>query len=119
MLDEPAAGLDAVDTEKLGTLLKAIAASGIAVILIEHDMDLVMSVSNRVVVLDAGQKIAEGPPAEVMANEEVQKAYLGEGYTLHRAEAPRALSPRLFCLRRKAFPPDMEKSRSFATSPSM
>jgi ABC-type branched-subunit amino acid transport system ATPase component len=94
LLDEPAAGLDAADTEKLAALLKAIAASGIAVILIEHDMDLVMSISDRVIVLDAGQKIAEGPPSDVMANAEVRKAYLGKGAAPQRAHAPRTPSSR-------------------------
>ena len=59
-LDEPAAGLDAKDTEAIGDVLRKVADTGVAVILIEHDMQLVMEVSDRVVVLDAGAKIAEG-----------------------------------------------------------
>ena len=82
-LDEPAAGLDPGDTRRLGELLRKVAATGIMVLLVEHDMKLVMTVSDHVVVLDAGQKIAEGPPAEVARNPLVLKAYLGE--QLHAA----------------------------------
>ncbi len=82
-LDEPAAGLDPGDTRRLGELLRKVAATGIGVLLVEHDMKLVMTVSDHVVVLDAGQKIAEGPPAEVARNPLVLKAYLGE--QLHAA----------------------------------
>ncbi len=78
LLDEPAAGLGKDDTARLGGLLRQIAERGIAVILVEHDMSLVMEVSDRVLVLDAGEKIAEGTPAEVRTNPEVLKAYLGE-----------------------------------------
>ena len=79
MLDEPAAGLDEIDTESLGRLLRRIAEMGIAVAIIEHDMNLVMGISDHVVVLDAGKCIMAGTPAEVRVNPEVRAAYLGEG----------------------------------------
>ncbi|MGZ5841794.1 MAG: branched-chain amino acid ABC transporter ATP-binding protein/permease, partial [Xanthobacteraceae bacterium] len=85
LLDEPAAGLDDADTEKLGKLLTAVARIGIIVILVEHDMQLVMSVSDRVVVLDAGAKIADGTPVEVAADPAVLEAYLGAEKSLDRS----------------------------------
>jgi len=78
-LDEPAAGLNAQDSAAIGTLLRKLAEAGITVILVEHDMDLVMGVSNQVIVLDAGAKIAEGTPAQVAADPAVREAYLGAG----------------------------------------
>jgi ABC-type branched-subunit amino acid transport system ATPase component/ABC-type branched-subunit amino acid transport system permease subunit len=86
-LDEPAAGLDVADTQALGRLLQQIARAGIAVILIEHDMQLVMGISDRVVVLDAGSKIAEGTPAAVAADPAVLKAYIGEETPTARSRA--------------------------------
>ena len=79
MLDEPAAGLGPADTEKLGILLRKIAAAGIAVVLIEHDMSLVMTISDHVVVLDAGMRLAAGDVETVRRDPAVIKAYLGEG----------------------------------------
>jgi ABC-type branched-subunit amino acid transport system ATPase component/ABC-type branched-subunit amino acid transport system permease subunit len=78
-LDEPAAGLDADDSAAIGKLLGELAAIGLIVILVEHDMELVMGVSRHVVVLDAGSRIAEGAPAEVAADPAVRAAYLGAG----------------------------------------
>ena len=78
LLDEPAAGLSADDTRRLGEVLKRIAALGIAVVIVEHDMQLVMAVSDRVYVLDAGALIAEGDPAAVQASAAVRAAYLGD-----------------------------------------
>ena len=77
LLDEPAAGLAREDKDRLGRLLQRIAARGIAVVLVEHDMSLVMGVSDEVAVIDAGAGIAAGPPREVQQNPEVKRAYLG------------------------------------------
>jgi branched-chain amino acid transport system ATP-binding protein len=77
LLDEPAAGLDDADTVKLGALLQRLARSGLAVVLVEHDMALVMSISDEIVVLDAGRRIAAGTPAVVRADPAVKAAYLG------------------------------------------
>ena len=78
LLDEPAAGLSREDKASLGRLLRRIADSGIAVGLVEHDMSLVMEVSDRIVVIDAGQRLAVGTPAEVRADPAVRRAYLGD-----------------------------------------
>ena len=87
LLDEPAAGLTRADTDRLGQLLRRIAARGVAVVLVEHDMPLVMGLSDQILVMDAGRPIAAGPPAEIRRNPAVLRAYLGGADTPARPRA--------------------------------
>ncbi|MBU0587397.1 MAG: ATP-binding cassette domain-containing protein [Gammaproteobacteria bacterium] len=93
LLDEPAAGLSREDKDQLAALLRRIADSGLGVLLVEHDMALVMGISDQVVVLDAGQWLAAGSPAEVQANAAVQQAYLGESLQADEAAPDLARVP--------------------------
>jgi branched-chain amino acid transport system ATP-binding protein len=84
MLDEAMAGLNQTETAEAVELVKKIRKSGVTVLLVEHVMEVVMPISNRVVVLDYGRKIAEDTPERVIHNEEVIKAYLGDKYHASR-----------------------------------
>ena len=78
LLDEPAAGCNSVETEEIDRLICRVASKGIAVVLVEHDMKLVMKISDRILVLERGRPLIEGNPADVRANPAVLEAYLGK-----------------------------------------
>jgi branched-chain amino acid transport system ATP-binding protein len=86
-LDEPAAGLDTRESEDLGRRLRQIADAGTTTLLIDHDMGLVLTICDRIVVLEFGKVIAAGPPDEVRRDPRVVKAYLGGGPASQEAEA--------------------------------
>lgn len=77
LLDEPASGLNAVETQRLGDLLDRIRARGVTLLLVEHDMSLTMGICDRILVLHQGRRLAEGTPREIQADEAVVSAYLG------------------------------------------
>jgi branched-chain amino acid transport system ATP-binding protein len=77
LLDEPGSGLDQVESDAFGHLLRELASEGLGVFMVEHDMDLVMQTCDWIHVLDFGTKIAEGTPEQVRADPRVQAAYLG------------------------------------------
>jgi branched-chain amino acid transport system ATP-binding protein len=85
LLDEPSSGLDEAETDAFGELLAGLAAEGRGILMVEHDMDLVMSVCDQIHVLDFGAVIASGSPLEIRGNRRVQEAYLG--YSDHEDEA--------------------------------
>ena len=78
LLDEPASGLNVRETRGLAELIQRIRGRGISILVVEHDMSLVMDISDRIVVLCFGKKIAQGRPREIQANKEVIDIYLGE-----------------------------------------
>ncbi len=78
LLDEPAAGMNPEETRWIGDVIRKLNDRGISILLVEHDMKMVMSLCDRIVVLNYGAKIAEGSPAEIQTNDEVIKAYLGD-----------------------------------------
>ncbi len=78
LLDEPAAGCNSVETKEIDHLVRRVANKGIAVVLVEHDMKLVMKISDRVLVLERGRPLTEGTPREVRDNPAVLEAYLGK-----------------------------------------
>jgi branched-chain amino acid transport system ATP-binding protein len=79
LLDEPSAGLDDIETDRLAALLKALSASGLAVLLVEHDVPFVVQVCTRIHVLDFGRILTVGTPSEIQRSAAVQAAYLGGG----------------------------------------
>jgi branched-chain amino acid transport system ATP-binding protein len=91
-LDEPAAGLDKYESQEFGRHLRQLVTTGISLLLIDHDMDLVLSVCDRIYVLDFGRLIAQGTPSEIWSNREVLRAYLGrevsESETQERGSMP-------------------------------
>jgi ABC-type branched-subunit amino acid transport system ATPase component len=90
LLDEPSSGLDRQETEAFGVLVTQIAASGVAVLLVEHDTTLVMSTCAHIFVLDFGHLLAEGSATEVQADEKVRAAYLGQARTVRTPADVRA-----------------------------
>ena len=91
LLDEPVAGMNAEETDRMADAIREIrSALGISVVLVEHDMGMVMSLADRVTVLDFGRRIADGTPAEVQRDPEVIRAYLGSGDEIDPSEAAEA-----------------------------
>jgi ABC-type branched-subunit amino acid transport system ATPase component len=88
LLDEPSSGLNERETEQLGTVLQDLAADGLAILLVEHDMGLVMSTCKYIQVLDFGQIIATGTPAQIQGNEDVKAAYLGSEAATAKVVSP-------------------------------
>jgi len=77
LLDEPAAGLRYREKEALANLLRALRQRGVTILLVEHDMEFVMGLVDRILVMNFGEKLAEGSPKQIQANQAVVEAYLG------------------------------------------
>ena len=77
LLDEPAAGMNPQESEELLRFIKELQSQQFTIVLIEHDMNVVMNISDRIYVIDHGKKIAQGTPEEIISNERVIEAYLG------------------------------------------
>ena len=88
LLDEVMAGLNASEVDQAVTLIGKLSSRGLTIVIVEHLMRAIMAVAKHIVVLDHGQKIAEGNPKEIVANPEVIRAYLGSGYTHVPGGAP-------------------------------
>jgi branched-chain amino acid transport system ATP-binding protein len=86
LLDEPAAGLNGTESRRLVDLIRAIKATGITIMLVEHHMDVVMPTCDRITVLNYGRKLADGTPADIKRHPEVVKAYLGKDFGRRRAK---------------------------------
>ena len=98
VLDEPAAGLRRKEKQQLGELLRRLRDEGVTILIVEHDMDFVMRLVDRLVVMNFGSKLVEGVPAAVRADRDVQAAYLGSAAACRRAAtrtAPREMTPLL------------------------
>ena len=78
LLDEPTQGMSHADTQQTAALIRSLVDEGLSILLVEHDVDLVMDLSNHVVVMHQGQKLAEGPPLQVRSDPAVQAAYFGD-----------------------------------------
>jgi branched-chain amino acid transport system ATP-binding protein len=83
LLDEPAAGLNEKESDDLLHLIQKIRDKGITILLIEHDMKIIMDICDNIFVLNFGEKIAQGSPAEIQENQDVVEAYLGTGDFRH------------------------------------
>lgn len=102
LLDEPAAGLSKGDKQRLTELLRRIAGLGVAVIIVEHDMPMIMALSDHIVVLDGGKRIAVGGPADIRNDPLVRKAYLGDAAAKEQQHRPpRQVSPEIMLEIRK------------------
>jgi len=94
LLDEPAGGLNMRETEELGELIQRIRSLGVTIILVEHDMNLVMDISERILVLYYGKSLASGTPQEIKDNPEVVQAYLGDDWAEEQSGSYSAMNNR-------------------------